>query len=81
MPRVAVTSPFDNEFFAGKDAIEVDAGTLYGVVTKLAEIAPGFADIAEVRATFAVDGVVTPDWTTPVGPDCEVILISRVGGG
>lgn len=81
MARVIVMSPFDREFFGGETRLEIEAGTVFEVVAKLDAIGAGFADVAQVRATFAVDGVVTPDWSTGIGPGSEVILLPRVGGG
>ncbi|MCB2080837.1 MAG: hypothetical protein KDE55_24445 [Novosphingobium sp.] len=73
--------PFGNEFFGGKDRLDVDAKSLFGVARALDTIGSGFGDVAEVRAQFAIDGVVEPDWSTPVLDTSEVILLPRVGGG
>lgn len=81
MARVIVMPPFDSEFFAGRDRLELAADSLFALVSALDGEAPGFAAIAQPRATFAVDGVVTPDWATPLSPASEVVLLPRVGGG
>lgn len=81
MVRVVVMPPFDNEFFGGKDRLEIEASNLFGAVRELGKLGPGFAEIAEVRATLAVDGVVTADWSTPLTEASEVIVLPRVGGG
>lgn len=73
--------PFDREYFGGKDRLDLQAATLFGLVGKLDELAPGFADLADVRASFAVDGVVQPDWSTPLAQAGEVIVLPRVAGG
>lgn len=73
--------PFDREFFGGRDGLDLEAVTLYALLAKLDEIAPGFAAAAPARAAFAVDGVFTPDWTTPLASGSEVILLQRVSGG
>ena len=73
--------PFDSEFFGGRDRLELDAPSLFALVGKLDAVAPGFAEIAEARAAFAVDGVFTPDWTSPLAGASEVILLQRVSGG
>jgi molybdopterin synthase sulfur carrier subunit len=79
--RVVVMAPFDREFFGGRDRLEVEASTLLALVGKLDALAPGFADLAEARVAFAVDGVFTPDWTRSTADAAEVILLPRVSGG
>jgi hypothetical protein len=73
--------PFDREFFGGRDRLELEAATLLALVRKLDLLAPGFADQAEIRAAFAIDGVFTPDWTRSTAAAREVILLPRVSGG
>ena len=73
--------PFDREFFGGRDALDLDAPTLFALVERLDAEAPGFAEIAEARAAFAVDGVFTPDWTRSLDGVAEVVVLQRVAGG
>jgi hypothetical protein len=79
--RVIVMPPFDREFFGGTDRFEITARTLFGLVNRLDEIGPGFADLADVRAAFAVDGVVQPDWSVPLEGVQEVVVMQKVAGG
>jgi molybdopterin synthase sulfur carrier subunit len=79
--RIVVMPPFDKEFFGDNDRLEAEATNLFGLVQRLDELAPGFADVAEVRAAFAIDGVFTADWSAPLAGAAEVILLPRVGGG
>ena len=79
--RIVVMPPFDKEFFGGRDRLEMESGNLFGLVRELDKIAPGFSDIAEIRVTFAIDGVVTGDWSNSLAEAREVILLPRVGGG
>ena len=79
--RIVVMPPFDREFFGGKDRLELEAATLFALVGKLDALAPGFAEIAEARAAFAIDGVFTPDWTRSTAEAAEVVLLPRVSGG
>lgn len=81
MVHVTVMPPFDREFFAGRSRFDFSADNLFAVVAALGREAPGFGDVAGVRGQFAVDGVIEPDWSRPVGADSEIILIARVGGG
>lgn len=73
--------PFDREFFGGKDRLELDAGNIFGLVMALDAIAPGFAESAEMRASFAIDGAVTPNWSSSLAGVGEVIVLPRVSGG
>ena len=73
--------PFDQEFFGGKDRLELEARSLFGLLSQLESLAPGFSDLADVRAAFAVDGVVQPDWSTSLEGVQEVIVLQRVAGG
>lgn len=79
--RVIVMPPFDREFFGGVDRLEITARTLFGLVNRLDEIGPGFAELADVRAAFAVDGVVQPDWSAPLDGVEEVVVLPKVAGG
>ena len=73
--------PFDREFFGGRDRLDLEADTLFALVGKLDAIAPGFAEVADSRAAFAIDGVYTPIWSSPLAGVNEVILLPRVAGG
>jgi len=79
--KVIVMPPFDREFFGGTDCFEITARTLFGVVNQLDDIGPGFADLADVRAALAVDGVVQPDWSFPLEGAREVVVMQKVAGG
>ncbi len=79
--RVIVMPPFDREFFGGTDRFEITGRTLFGVVNRLEELGPGFADLADVRAAFAVDGVVQADWSVPLEGVQEVVVMQKVAGG
>jgi len=73
--------PFDTEFFAGRDALDIPAGTVFALVRALDAIGPGFAAKAESRVAFAVDGLLVTDWSTPLTAQSEVLLVPRVAGG
>ncbi len=73
--------PFDREFFGGTDRLELEADTLFGLVRQLDALSPGFAEAAETRAAFAVDGVFKPNWSTSLAGAAEVIVLPRVAGG
>jgi|GEM_PF-6324562 len=79
--RVIVMPPFDSEFFGGRDRLDLEASNLFGLVDEIDDLAPGFAALADVRAAFAIDGVVTADWSASLIDASEVILFPRAGGG
>ena len=79
--RIVVMPPFDREFFGGQDRLELEAQTLLGLVRGLDAVAPGFAQVAHVRAAFAIDGVFEPNWSSSLVGATEVIVLPRVSGG
>lgn len=79
--RVVALAPFDREFFGGRGVLELHAETLFGLVAALDTIAPGFAEVAQARAAFAVDGVFAPNWSKPLAEAAEVVLLPRIAGG
>lgn len=84
--RLTLDRSFAAEFFGSRESIEfapddIASGNLFGLVGRLDALAPGFAEIAPVRAAFAVDGTVVSDWSTPLTADSDIFLLPRVGGG
>lgn len=73
--------PFASQFFRGDAQLTIEAGNLFALVSALDRLAPGFAEEAELRAAFAVNGVVAPDWSAPLPQGAEVVLFPRVAGG
>lgn len=81
MPRVVVAPSFCTEYFGKLSEFDVEAGNLFQLVDALEARAPGFAQVAGIKVAFAIDGVVQGDWTVPLPPGCEVLLVPRIGGG
>jgi len=82
MARVILPGAVANELFGGREEVEVPGRTLFAVVHALEVQGPGFEERAEGGGlAMAVDGVLAEDWSTPVGPDSEVLVVSRVAGG
>ena len=81
MVSVRPFEPFASQFFRSDAQLTLEAGNLFALVSALDLLAPGFADEAELRAAFAVNGVVAPDWSVPLPPGAEVVLFPRVAGG
>lgn len=81
MPRVVIAPSFCTEYFGSAREFDVEAGNLFQLVDALEDRAPGFAQAAGIKVAFAIDGTVQNDWTAPLPPGCEVLLVPRVGGG
>ena len=81
MTRIVVMAPFAEEFFGGRQELELAAATIFALVDQLDRIAPDFADEAAIRCAFAIDGVLTGDWSTAIPEGAEVLLFPRIGGG
>lgn len=74
-----MTAPFDAEY-PGLDGM-VPAATLFELMRRLDARAPGFAQAAEARALFAVDGVAVADWSAALVENAEVLVIAKIAGG
>ncbi len=74
-------APFADQFFGGAQVLEVEAGNLFGLIEALDKLGPGFGDNASIRVAFAVDGMMQADWSAPLAPGAEVMVLPRVAGG
>ncbi len=81
MAQVILPLDAARTWFGGREAVSAGGDTVFAVVRALNAAAPGFADVARRRYVFAVDGVLASDWSTPVGPDAEVLVVAKVAGG
>ncbi len=81
MARVILPADAARTWFGGREVIAAGGNTVFAVVRALDAVAPGFADVARRRYVFAVDGVLAGDWSTPVGPEAEVLVVVKVAGG
>lgn len=81
MARVVLPPTLAAELFGGRHELQVPGATLFAVIHALEAHGPGFEDRAGNSVAIAVDGVLADDWSTPVGPDSEVLVVPRVAGG
>ena len=81
MPRVVIAPSFCTEYFGSMREFDAEARNLFQLVDVLEGRAPGFAQAAGIKVAFAIDGTVANDWTAPLPPGCEVLLVPRIGGG
>jgi molybdopterin synthase sulfur carrier subunit len=69
-------------FTGGASEFEIEAATVRDVIASLDARFPGFGDFIDRRMAFAIDGEIHQDaWFSPVGPDSEIYLIPKIGGG
>jgi molybdopterin converting factor small subunit len=81
LAKVTLMPPFAGEFFGGSGEVVVEGANLFRLIEALDVLGPGFADAAEARAGFGVDGAVQADWSAPLEPGAKVIVFARVAGG
>lgn len=81
MATVLLPRELAAELFAGRQQVEAAGATLIAVIRALDAIGPGFAARAGHTLAMAVDGMLADDWTTPVRPDSEILVVNRVAGG
>ncbi len=69
-------------FADGSQSVEVDAGTVGGVLKGLAEIHPALKPHIDRGVSVSVDGrIIAAGLNEPVAPDSEVVLLQRIKGG
>ena len=69
-------------FTGGASEFEVNATTVREVIASLDALFPGLGEFVDRRMAFAIDGEIHQDaWFSPVGPDSEIYLIPKIGGG
>jgi len=61
--------------------IEVDAVDVFGLVRQLEASHPGLREFIEAQVSIAIDGALVSDWSTPLRPDSEVLLVPHIAGG
>ncbi|HEX5380076.1 MAG TPA: MoaD/ThiS family protein [Phenylobacterium sp.] len=70
------------EFTGGLTEIDVEADTVRRLVSVLEARFPGLGDFVNRRMAVAIDGEIHQDaWMSPIGPDSEIYLIPKIGGG
>jgi molybdopterin converting factor small subunit len=63
-------------------AFDVEAATVRAMIGELERRYPGFGEHIERRMAIAIDGEIHQDALfEPLGPESEVYLIPKIGGG
>jgi len=82
MARVLSAVEEVRAFTGSVEAIEVQARTVGGLIAELERRFPGLGTHVQQRMAIAIDGEIHQDaLAEPIGPDSEVVLIPRIGGG
>ena len=69
-------------FTGGVTEFDIAADTVRRLVAELDARFPGLGEFVDRRMAVAIDGEIHQDaWLSPIGPDSEVFLIPRIGGG
>jgi sulfur-carrier protein len=82
MPKVLITGSACQRFTGGKTELEVAATTFRRLVLELDQRFPGLGRQVEEGMAVAIDGEIFQDaYAATFGPDSEVVLIPKIGGG
>ena len=82
MTRVTLSGGAINRFTGGVTELEVEADTVRRLITELERRYPGLGSQVEESMAIAIDGVIyQDDYSASFGPDSEVCIIPKIGGG
>ncbi len=78
-----VIAPSDcRQFTGGLAEFDVEADTVRRLISAMEARFPGLGDYVDRRMAIAIDGEIHQDaWSSPIGPDSEIYLIPKIGGG
>ena len=82
MTKVVITGSAVRQYTGGQTEFEVTATTFGRLVRELEAKFPGLGTQVEEGMAVAIDGVIYQDaYGAILGPDSEVVLIPKIGGG
>jgi molybdopterin converting factor small subunit len=82
MPHVVAMGGDLGQFTGGREAFDVAATTVAGMIRELEQRYPGLGDYVQRRMAIAIDGEIYQDADAAVlGARSEVCLIPKIGGG
>ena len=82
MPKIVITGSAVLRFTGGQTEFEVAATNFGRLVRELEARFPGLGTQVEEGMAVAIDGVIYQDaYGAELGPDSEVVLIPKIGGG
>ena len=82
MPKVVISGTSCQRFTGGRTEFEVAADTFRRLVLELEQRYPGLGNQVEESMAVAIDGEIFQDaYGAQAGPDSEICLIPKIGGG
>jgi sulfur-carrier protein len=82
MPHVVISSQAARRFTGGAAEFDVEADDFRRLIRELDRRFPGLGRQVEEGMAVAIDGEIWQDaYLAPLGPDSEVCLIPKIGGG
>jgi len=82
VPKVIISGSACQRFTNGRTELEVEATNFRRLVLELEERFPGLGKQVEEGMAVAIDGEIFQDaYSARFGPDSEVVLIPKIGGG
>jgi len=82
MPHVVAMGVDVAQFTGGAKSFDVAAGTVGAMIRELDARYPGLGEYVDRRMAVAIDGEIFQDaHLQAIGPESEVCLIPKIGGG
>jgi sulfur-carrier protein len=82
MVRVVSTSVRVRDFTGGLSTFDVEGSTVGRLIAEMERRYPGLGTFVESEMAIAIDGDIHQDALgEAVGPDSEIVLIPKIGGG
>jgi molybdopterin synthase sulfur carrier subunit len=82
MPHVVLTGIAARKFTGGLSEFDVEANTVRRMITELERRFPGLGRQIDEGMAVAIDGTIYQDaYMAELGPDSEIVLIPKIGGG
>jgi molybdopterin converting factor small subunit len=82
MPKVLLSGSAAQRYTGGQTELEVSATTFRRLVAELENRFPGLGTQVEESMAIAIDGEIFQDaYSAKFGPENEVVLIPKIGGG
>jgi sulfur-carrier protein len=82
MPRVHLSGQAAHRFTGGLTELEVEANNVRRLILELDRRFPGLGHQIDEGMALAIDGEIYQDaYLAPLGPNSEVYLIPKIGGG
>jgi len=82
MPKVMISGIAARRFTGGQSEVEVEADTVRRMIGELERRFPGLGKQIDESMAVSIDGEIFQDaYLQPLGPDSEIVLIPKIGGG